>query len=187
VLAHDDGLLLARLVQVHGVEPHGVLGSELEDVAHLDHPLDLEGLAAPGTALAGQGHLEIGPVAAEVLARPHPDEMKAVAVGADHVWPALERLIGDHAYATLETHGTDGAHGDAETLAHLLRARRAGLGAERARELALVETVVAAYEGGNGRAPGHVRGAFGTAGGAGGELGRPLGDGPGPGGGAFGR
>src|SRR5205807_2317728 len=124
-------------------------------------------------------------VAAEVLARPHPDEMKAVAVGADHVWPALERLIGDHAYATLETHGTDGAHGDAETLAHLLRARRAGLGAERARELALVEIVVAAYESENGRVARHVEQALDRAGGVDLKLRRHLGDGPGPGRGDF--
>src|SRR5712691_1258126 len=88
--AHDDGFLLPRLVQVHGVEPLRVLGSELEDIAHLDDALDLQGLATSGTALAGQGHLEIGPVAAEVLAGSHPDEMEPVTVGAHDISPGLE-------------------------------------------------------------------------------------------------
>ena len=48
VTAHDGGLFLAVLVEINGVEGLGILGAELEDVAHFDALGEGHRLAAAG-------------------------------------------------------------------------------------------------------------------------------------------
>src|SRR5207249_2177480 len=78
--AHDDRALLPRLVEVLRVQPLGVLGAELEDVADLDDALDLERLAALPARLAGGHRVQIDEARLEVAPRNDAAQVEALAV-----------------------------------------------------------------------------------------------------------
>src|SRR5947207_8826674 len=100
--AHDNGLLLPVLVQIRGAERLGVPRAELEDIPDLDDALDGERLAALGAAFTRKRDLEVGPVAREILPRRDTDQVETVAVGADDVGPAPERLVRDNTGDSLQ-------------------------------------------------------------------------------------
>ena len=147
VAAHDDRLLLARLVEVRGAQRLGVLGPELEDVADLDHLLDRRAARRtagrprrpPTVCRSAKRRLEVAP-------RRDAAQVEALAVGAHHVArPRCRCLVGEDRHP--RAHGPDRADRRAE---HAARSRPAGRARksspDRPRELALVQGVVAAHE-----------------------------------------
>ena len=82
--------------------------------------------------------------------------MEAVAVGADDVGPAPERLVRDNTGDSLQIDRPHGADGRSQMLENLLRVGGARLGTTQCpRQLAFVEIVVATHEGQHGRVTDH--------------------------------
>ena len=151
IRSHDDRLLLALLVQVHRAKGHGVPRPELEDIADLDDSLDAQGLAALGTTLPWEGHLQIGELALEIGSGRHRREVVPVAVGPDHVAAAAERLVGQDARHPARANRSHRAGRDAQVSRDLLGARGARLPLGRTGELALVQGMVSSHQCEEGR------------------------------------
>src|SRR3989449_10901019 len=132
------------LFRSRGAERHRVLGAQLEDVADLDHPFHGERLAALRARFARLYRVKIHEPRVEIPARDDAAEMEPLAVGADDVCPTLQALVGQDRHAGAD--GSNRAHGGAQRTAHLVGMRRSELLPERARELALVDRVVAPDE-----------------------------------------
>ena len=140
VAAHHDRPLLAVVVEVGGAERLRVAGAELEDVADLDRGLDLDRVAA-GDRSPGLDRADVELLEGEVAAGLDADQVRVGPVGAGEVAAALDRGVLDHGHL-----GADRADepGRPELGLDLLGGRLAEVGAERVRELDLVQAVVAA-------------------------------------------
>src|SRR5207247_2846227 len=100
----------------------GVLRAELEDVADLDPPGQVERLAAARAGVSGAGLREASPFRrARVSLQGEPDDViVAPARAGDGVDGAPHRLVGDHPQARRETVGADVTHRRARGLLDLL-------------------------------------------------------------------
>ena len=146
VATHEEGLLNAVLIGEGGAHGVGVLGAELEGLAHLDAAGAGEGLAAAGARVAGLGGGDVGVLGlGEVDAALGSDEVVVGLVGAaDPALLSAQRLVGKHAHLVGDALGADEAldeaAGDKLFLVH-----HAPL-AEAMFEGALVDLVVAGHE-----------------------------------------
>src|SRR5436309_14941082 len=128
---------MPRLVEVLRVQPLGVLGAELEDVADLDDALDLERLAALPARLAGGHRVQIDEARLEVAPRTDAAQVEALAVRADDVRPLAERLVGQDRHA--RAHLPHGADRSLQLREHPLRMTAERLVPEHARSLSCVQ------------------------------------------------
>jgi hypothetical protein len=133
---------LPLLVEVRRAELGRVARAELEDVPHLDDTLDQERRPAGRTGVARLGQVEVGVARREVSARADAAEVEALPVRAGHVGPFPQRLVRDDRHRRADR--AHRPHRRAEGVAHLVGMRRAHLAAQDARELLLVELLVAA-------------------------------------------
>src|SRR5690606_30612250 len=129
----------------------GVAVAQLEDVADLDGPLDLQRPAAPDAALPRLDLPQVGPLAdLDVAFDVDPAQVDVVDVGAgEHVPAAAQRLVGDDGQGGGQER-VDGPEAAGQRAQRVLDLRRVGGadlgGAGRVHELLLVERVVAAQQ-----------------------------------------
>ena len=145
VAAHDDGLLLLLLVEVHGAHLGGVVRAQDEDVARLDALVRREPpVLAAGARVALGREAHVDDLALVVAADEDRDVVVVGLVGARRA-SADERRRAVDEDATLEAHRAREPDVRARRLLHVGLAGEEHLGhAEGAREADLVDLVVAA-------------------------------------------
>src|SRR5512134_4087110 len=118
VASHHERFFLSVSVEEQGVQWHGILCAQFEDVSDFDHLLNLQAVLAVATQITFFCNMEVVPFGFEMDSGPDALHVKISLVGARYIGPLSDAEIGQGSHPMPE--GTDEASLHAEEGEHLI-------------------------------------------------------------------